>query len=200
MAPILCLRSARSSRSWRLGHHTQLDDRSTHSTWPLSSGGQCRARCCTRIHRTRQHAHQPSATLVTDALARRLTEYQPPLQRARSPLGLTIIAQDQCCCARNATRAASAPLGPLCTTARTQRFSLSFRTSHAVPTAHGGFAARTALFSCSGFPPFSWPAAISFYLLRIASRATPARMHARSLAHTRTTDERTTRRAVRKRG
>ena len=100
---------------------------------------------------------------------------------ARAP-GLTITAQDQWCCARNATRAAPAPLGPPCTTARTQRFSLSCRTSHAVPTARGGLAARMApFFSSSGFPPFSWPAVLSFYLLSIAPRATPARMHARSL-------------------
>ena len=50
-----------------------LDHRSTYGTWPLCGGGQRRARCSTRIHRTRQHAHQPSAALITDALARRLT-------------------------------------------------------------------------------------------------------------------------------
>ena len=74
--------------------------------------------------------------------------------RIHSTSGLTIIAQDQCCSARNATRAAPAPLGPPCTTARTQRFSLSCRTSHAVSTAHGGLAERmAAFFSSSGFPP-----------------------------------------------
>ena len=63
-------------------------------------------------------------------------------------------------------------------------------------TARGGLAARTAPFSCSGSPPFSWPAVLSSYVQRIAPRATSARMHARSLAHARTTDERTKRRAV----
>ena len=90
------------------------------------------------------------------------------------------------------------------------------------------FLFRALSFSSSGFPPFSWPAvlsfllasrcaarrarphartkllaALSFYLLRIARiapRATPARMHARSLVLTPTTDGRTTRRAVRRRG
>ena len=80
---LLDLRSARSGRSWCLGHRTSLDDRSTHGTWPLSGSGQCRARCCARIHRTRQHAHQPSATLVADALARRLTKHPLPLPCAR---------------------------------------------------------------------------------------------------------------------
>ena len=46
------LRSARSSRSWCLGHHTPLDHCSTHSTWPLSADGQCRTRCCTRTSHT----------------------------------------------------------------------------------------------------------------------------------------------------
>ena len=36
-------------------------------------------------------------------------------------------------------------------------------------------------FSSSGFPPFSWPAVLSFYLLRIALLAAPARVHARPL-------------------
>ena len=58
------LRPARSSRSWCLGHHTPLGHRSAHSTWPLGGGGQRRARYYIRIHRTRQHAHQPSATLA----------------------------------------------------------------------------------------------------------------------------------------
>ena len=56
-----------------MGHRTPLDRRSAHGTWPLGGGGQRRARCGTRVHRTRQHAHQPSATLATDALERRLT-------------------------------------------------------------------------------------------------------------------------------
>ena len=56
-------------------------------------------------------------------------------------------------------------------------------------------------FSFSGFPPFSWPAVLSFYLLRIAPRATtPARMHARSLAHTPTTFTTDERRDVRSAG
>ena len=54
--------------------------------------------------------------------------------------------------------------------------------------------------SSSGFPPFSWPAVLSFYSLCIAPRAAPACMRACLLARTRTTDERTTRRAVRRRG
>ena len=34
-------------------------------------------------------------------------------------------------------------------------------------------AATAFLFSSSGFPPFSWPAVLSFYLLRVAPRAAP---------------------------
>ena len=64
---------ARGPRSWCLGHRTPLDDRCAHCTWPLRSGGQCRARCRTRIRRTRQYAHQSSETLVIDTPARRLT-------------------------------------------------------------------------------------------------------------------------------
>ena len=91
-----------------------------------------------------------------------------------------IITQDQYCSASNTTCAAPTPLGHPCTTARTRRFSLSCRTSHAVPTARGDLAACMASFFCSsGFPPFSWPAALSFYLLRAAPHAAPARMHAR---------------------
>ena len=36
-----------------------------------------------------------------------------------------------------------------------------------------------SFFSSSGFPPFSWPAVLSFYLLRIALLAAPARVRAR---------------------
>ena len=77
------LRPPHSSRNWCLGDRTPLDHRGPHGAWPLCGGGQRRARCGTRIHRTRQHAHQPSAALVTDALARRLTEHHLPaaLQR-----------------------------------------------------------------------------------------------------------------------
>ena len=120
--------------------------------------------------------------------------------RAHSPIELTIITQERCCCARHAARAAPAALCPLCTTARTQRLSLLYRTPHAAPIARGGLAARAAPLSCSGFPPFSWPAVLSSYLQRIAPRATPARAYACTHAHARTTDERTTRRAVRRRG
>ena len=77
----------------------------------------------------------------------------------------------------------------------------------AVTAARGGLAARACMApffssSSSGFPPFSWPAVLSFYLYRVAPRATPpaSRMHARLLASARTTDERTMRRAVRRRG
>ena len=59
------LRPAHRSCDWCLGHRTPLDRRSAHGTWPLGGGGQRRARCGARIHRPRQHAHQPSATLVT---------------------------------------------------------------------------------------------------------------------------------------
>ena len=38
------------------------------------------------------------------------------------------------------------------------------------------------------FPPFYWPAFLSFYLHRTAPHAAPARMHARPLARTPTTD------------
>ena len=54
------------------------------------------------------------------------------------------------------------------------RCSLSCKTSHAVAAARGGLAACMAsFFSSSGFPPFSWPAILSFYLYRIAPRAAP---------------------------
>ena len=104
-----------------------------------------------------------------------------------------IIAQNQCCCARKAARAAPAPLGPLCTTARTQRFSLSRRTSHAaVPTARGGLAAHTAPFSSSGFPPFLLGRPFflpTYFALRRAPRP-PVCTHARSRKHERPTNER----------
>ena len=76
------LRPPHSSRNWCLGDRTPLDHRGPHGTWPFCDGGQRRARCGTRIHRTRQHAHQPPTALVADALARRLTEYR--LQRHSS--------------------------------------------------------------------------------------------------------------------
>ena len=73
--------------------------------------------------------------------------------------------------------------------------------------------ARRLSFSSSGFPPSSWPAVLSFSLLRVASaalsfclRSRCAARHAypqaktRSLARTPTIDGRTTRRAVRRHG
>ena len=87
---------------------------------------------------------------------------------------------------------------PLCA----RSFSLSHerpRTPFPLPVVVLQHAQRLS-FSSSGFPPFSWPAVLSFYLQRIAPRATPACMHAYLLARARTTDERTIRRAVRRRG
>ena len=72
------LRPAHSSRDWCLGDRTPLDHRGPHGTRPLCGGGQRRARCGPRIHCTRQHAHQPLTALVTDALARRMTEHHLP--------------------------------------------------------------------------------------------------------------------------
>ena len=86
---------------------------------------------------------------------------------------------------------------------------LSFtQTSNAVPTATarggtGGLAARMAPFSSSvRVPTTLFLAGHYFFLLasHCAARHTPARMHARSLTHARTADERTTRRANRRRG
>ena len=224
------LRSARSGRSWCLGHRTSLDDRSTHGTWPLSGSGQCRARCCARIHRTRQHAHQPSATLVADALARRLTKHPLPLPCARwlvhiavlrrITVSVPILAHRRSPHTRSRMhpqpsrthdhRAGSALLRAPCHMRRSRSprsasnhstnaaLLFSCRTPHAAPTAYGGLAAQR-LFLGQG-SHLSWPAVFSSYLQRIALHATPARTHARSHAHARTTDERTMRRADRRRG
>jgi hypothetical protein len=71
-----------SSFFCKVGYFLQYDElsphRSPHGTWSLCDGGQRRARCGTRIHRTRQHAHQPPTALVSDAMARRLTEHHLP--------------------------------------------------------------------------------------------------------------------------
>ena len=93
---------------------------------------------------------------------------------------LTIIAQDQCCCARCATRAAPAPLGSPCTTARTQLF-LSFMQDLARRSqcprwsrhSHGVF-----LFLLQGSNPFPGrPFFLSTCIALPARRA--ARTHAR---------------------
>ena len=125
--------------------------------------------------------------------------------RTRSTLGLTATAPDRCCCARNITSAAPtlpALLGPLCTTARTRRFSLFHIRPHTLlplPVIVSPLARRPS-FSSSELPPF-FLAGRSFFLLasRCAARRA-ARMHARLLASARTTDERTMRRADRRRG
>ena len=70
----------------------------------------------------------------------------------------------------------------------------AWRLSFLLQGSHPLLGRPASFFSSSGFPPFSWPAVLSFYLLRIAPRATPARLHARLLARARTTDERTMRR------
>ena len=75
-----------------ISDRTSLDRRSAHGTWPLGGGGQRRARCGTRIHRTRQHAHQPPATLVTDALAWRLTWHHLPPQCAQRLVHIAVPA------------------------------------------------------------------------------------------------------------
>ena len=93
-------------------------------------------------------------------------------------------------------------------------FSLSCTDPRAAPTTlEISRHARRLSFSSSGFPPFSWPAVLSFFLLRVASaapsfclRSRCAARHAypqaktRSLARTPTIDGRTTRRAVRRHG
>ena len=75
-----------------ISDRTSLDRRSAHGTWPLGGGGQRRARCGTRIRRTRQHAHQPPATLVTDALAWRLTWHHLPPQCAQRLVHIAVPA------------------------------------------------------------------------------------------------------------
>ena len=49
----------------------------TNLTPERTTARRRRARCRTRIHRARQHAHQPSETLATDTLSRRLTPTVP---------------------------------------------------------------------------------------------------------------------------
>ena len=112
--------------------------------------------------------------------------------RIRSTPRLMVAAEDQCCTAHNATRATPAPLRLPCATAR------------AFPTASGGLAARAApFFFFFGVPTLLLAGRfffLSLYLQRIAPRAASACMQARLLARARTTDERTMRRAVRRRG
>ena len=177
--------------------------RSARSSWLEAQAGYCCFQLAASSHAT------------TAQVSARARNHSTPR--------LTIIAYDRCCSAPNTARAAPASLGPPCTTARTQRFSLSCRTSHTVPTARGGLAARLASFffffrvptlflagrsffllasRCAArrARPHARTAVLSFYLIRVALRAAPARMHASSLAHTPTTDGQTTRRAVRRRG
>ena len=117
--------------------------------------------------------------------------HAPTHVRTHSTLGLTVIANDQ-----------------------SLRF-LSFMHSPPRCSHHPQISrhARRLSFSSSGFPPFSWPAVLSFFSLRVASAAPSfcllsrcAARHAypqtktRSLARTPTIDGRTTRRAVRRHG
>ena len=129
--------------------------------------------------------------LRPSAASHAASTHAPARVRTHSTLGLTFIANDQ-----------------------SLRF-LSFmhtppRCSHRPRISRH---ARRLSFSSSGFPPFSWPAVLSFFLLRVASavlsfcllsrcaarRAYP-QAKARSLARTPTIDGRTTRRAVRRHG
>ena len=130
-------------------------------------------------------AHTPTACYDSRS-SRRNSVVAHAMPHAPLPLPSVLFA--------NATRAAPAALGPLCTTARTQRLSLLCRTSHASPTAHGDLAARTALFPCSGSPPFSWPAVFYFFLLAAHCAARHACLrthtHARTRMHGRPTNER----------
>ena len=101
--------------------------------------------------------------------------------RTHRTLGLTIIAHDPCCCARNAACAAPAPLGPPYTTARTQCFSLLCKTSHAVAAARRGLAACMASFwrpsfLVQGSHPF--PGRPFFLFTCIALRRAPRRPYA----------------------
>ena len=116
--------------------------------------------------------------------------HAPTHVRTHSTLGLTVIANDQ-----------------------SLRF-LSFMHSPPRCSHHPQISrhARRLSFSSSGFPPFSWPAVLSFFLLRVAPaalsfcllrvapRATPPPFETLPRQHARTTDERTMRRAVRRSG
>lgn len=196
------LRSARSGRGWCLGHHTTLDYRRAHGTWPLGGGGQRRARRGARIHRSRQHAHQPSATLVSDALARRLTWHHLPPPYTRSLIHIAIPAP-HCHVAKCSIFVAQGLGGPLpfSTSSILARRRHSSTPSRTHPQHAGARRRRTGAYlflarPCtplpllevvsrhtwrfssllSGFPPF-FLAGLSFFLsgLYLPARSPPAR-------------------------